>query len=190
MVDRESILSVRENGASGFEPNELRFRKLAARFIMHSVLATVGGVLVGFVLLHFVPLPPIGPHWRLKTLFADFPYSPAFWGSAMLLGFIVNRRIADRSACWVGPFGVLVLALLVGLSIPGYEASGYELNRTGHSFLNYIHGELFGLDPKACGSDECLGKVMFTTPVLNSIAYSVGAWIGLRFSASRGSLKT
>jgi hypothetical protein len=182
MVDRQSILNVLGKEISGFVGNEPQLRKIALRFIMHSAIATVGGGLVGFVLLNFVSLRPVGPHWRLITLLADVPYSPAFWGPALLLGFVVNLRMADRSACWVGPLGALMLALLILLSIPGYERSGYELNRTGHSFLTYINGELFSLDPNKCSGDECLGKLLFTTPVLSCIAYSIGAWFALRFT--------
>ena len=180
MVDRQSILSVGEKEGPGFERSEPGFRKMALRFMLHSALATIGGVLVGLLVLNFVPLRQVGPHWRLVRLFADFPYSPAFWGSALFLGFLANRRMRDRCACWVGPAGVFMLALLIALSIPGYEHSQYELEHTDHSFLKYIHGELFSLDPKKSVSDEGLGKVLFTTPVLNAVAYSVGAWVGLR----------
>jgi hypothetical protein len=148
MVDRQSILRIGERGASGFESNEPEFRKMALRF-MHSALATICGLLVGLLVLNFVPLRQVGPHWRLVRLFADFPYSPAFWGSALFLGFLANRRMRDRCACWVGPAGVFMLALLIALSIPGYERSEYELEQTGHSFLKYMNGELFGSE-KIC----------------------------------------
>jgi hypothetical protein len=180
MVDHRSMLSVREERVSGLDRNEPGLGKMVLRFVMHSALATIGGATVGLILLSFVHLHPVGPHWRPITLIADVPYSPAFWGSALLLGVFVNRNMADRSALWVGPVGAVMLALLIGLSFPGYRGSGYELARSDHSFLRYIGGELFGLDPNACGGDECLGKLLFTMPVLNAVAYSAGAWFGLR----------
>jgi hypothetical protein len=45
--------------------------------------------------------------------------------------------------------------------------------------LRHMSDQLFTLDSSKC-SDECLGQLIVTTPVLNGIAYSVGAWIGLR----------
>jgi hypothetical protein len=31
-----------------------------------------------------------------------------------------------------------------------------------------------------CGSSECLGKLLFTLPIVTSMADSIGAWVGLR----------
>src|SRR6202035_260429 len=108
MVDRQSMMSIREEGASGRDRNEPDLGKTVLRFVMHSAVAAIGAVIVGFVLLSFVHLRPVGPHWRLITLFADVPYSPAFWGSALLLGFFVQRSMVDLSALWVGPVGVVM----------------------------------------------------------------------------------
>ncbi len=179
MADRQSMWSVREGEVPGFESNEPGFRKIILHFIMHSALAIIGGLAIGSVLVSLVHLRPVGPHWRLITLFADIPHSPAFWGSALLLGLLIGNRIGDRFALWVGPVGVLILALLIALSLPGYKHSPYEMKRSDNSFTKYIGGELFSLDPSKA-SDEGLGKVLFTTPVLNSVAYSIGAWLGLR----------
>jgi hypothetical protein len=179
MVDRQSMINVREEGASG--PNsESDVGNMILRFVMHSALAAIGGVILGFVLLSFVHLHPVGPHWRLITLFADVPYSPAFWGSTLLVGFLVNRSIGDRCALWVGPAGLMVLAAIFLTSVLGDGQAGHVIVRhQGFSSLKHVASDLFGVDPNLCGGDECLGRLFFTTPALNSIAYSVGALLGL-----------
>jgi hypothetical protein len=181
MVDRQRMMSVRDEGVSGPDRNESDLGKTVLRFVMHSALAAIGGVILGFVLLSFVHLHPVGPHWRLITLLADVPYSPAFWGSALLLGFFVDRRMGDRSALWVGPAGLMVLAAIVLISVSGGGQPGHELAPHQDYFsLRRVAGDLFGVDPNLCGGDECLGRLFYTTPALNSVAYSLGAFLGLR----------
>ena len=173
--------SVREKGTPGADQNEPELGKMVLRFIMHWAVAAGGSVAVGVILLMFVPLHPVGPHWRLISLFAGFPYSPASWGSALLFGFLVNRRMGDRSALWVGPVGLMVLAAIVLISVSGGGQPGHEVARHQDYFsLRHVAGDLFGVDPKLCGSDECLGRLFYTTPALNSVAYSIGAYVGLR----------
>ena len=163
-----------EGGRGGRHLNPLQ------RFVLHGLVATVGGLVLGFVVLSFVPLHRVGPHWRLITFLTDVPYSPAFWLAALILGYVVNRYMGDRVACWVGVAGLLFMVLLILGSYPGYRHPGYELAASKHSFTNYIVGSLFALDPNRCPGDECLGKLFFTTPMLNSVAYSIGAAAALR----------
>src|SRR5882762_10010552 len=125
-----------------------------------------------------------GPHGLLITFLTDFPYSPAFWGSSFLVGFFVGRYSKDGCAIWIGPAALLIFAALIVASVPGYEQSQYELAISNHSFLKYIWGGLFSVDSSMCGSEECLGKAMFTTPVLNCVAYSIGAWLAIRIPNS------
>ncbi len=187
MVDRQSMMSIREEGASGLNRDEPDLGKTVLRFIMHSALATVGGLMVGFVFLSFVHLHPVGPYWRLITLFAGAPYSPAFWGSALLLGFCADRRMGDRSALWVGPTGLMVLAAIVLISVSGDGQPGRVLAQHQDYFsLRHVAGDLFGVNPNLCGGDECLGRLFYTTPALNSVAYSLGAFLGLRTRPDRG----
>jgi hypothetical protein len=180
MVDRQSILSVRQSACSDLESTERGFREIAARFILHSALATVGCVLMGCFLLTMVPLRPIGPHWRLIALLTDAPYSPAFWAPALLLGYLEGGRRPDRSACWVGPVGVVILAIVFFDSASPGRQPAYRLKQSqGPNMLTETAGSLFGLDPNSCGGDECLGRLPFTTPALTSVAYSIGAWAKL-----------
>lgn len=181
MADPQSIMRLSEHGAARTDHNESDLGRSVLRFFMHCAFAVVGGMVVGFVLLSLIHMNPVGPHWRLITFFVDVPYSPAFWGAAMLLGFFVNQSMGDRSALWVGPAGLILLAAIVLISISEGEQPGYELVQHQHYFfLKQVAGELFGVDPKLCGGNECLGKLLFTVPALSSVSYSLGAFLGLR----------
>lgn len=179
MTSDMSVLNIDGNEVLDLDRDEPGFRRIASRLIIHLVFATTVASILGFVLLGFVPLRPVGPHFLLIALLADAPYSPAFWGSALFLGLLVNKRMRDRCALWVGPIAALMLALLIALSFPGHKGSGYELKESSHSFLRYVYWALFSLDSKFT-SDGGLGKVLFTMPVLNCVGYSVGAWLALR----------
>jgi hypothetical protein len=122
---------------------------------------------------------PVGRHYFAILLFFDIPYSPAFWGSALMVGFVLNRKLRDSMAYWLGPVEVLLFAILILASIPGYEASRYEITVSNHSFLRYIWGALFSIDPNKCPGGECLGQLLFTLPFLNCVAYSLGAGLGI-----------
>jgi hypothetical protein len=152
MVDRKSALDIGGNENSDLNHDELGILRTTFRIIVHFSFATIGCSLIGFVLLGFIPLRPVGPHRVLITLVGDVPYSPVFWGSALLLSFLVIRRTRDSSACWVGPMGLFMLAVLIGLSLPGYERSGYEIKQTDHSFFEHINGELFSLNSNKSSS--------------------------------------
>ena len=138
----------------------------------------------GILFLGFLHIRARGPHFFTILFFTDVPYSPAFWGPALVAGFVRSRAIKDRLALWLGPIALLLFALLILLSIPGYLNSPYELAMSNHSFIRSVWGEFFSIDPNKCPGDECLGKLMFTAPVLNCAAYSVGAWVAFR--ADRG----
>jgi hypothetical protein len=155
---------------------------IAFRFLLHVALATIASSIVGTLLLKVIALKIVGPHFFLKTFLLDVPYSPAFWGIALLIGYLVNRRMRDRYAVQVGPTAVLLLVLLIILSYPGYRHSSHELSAPKHSFARYVYRTLFSLD-STFSSDGGLGKLMFTMPVLNCIAYSCGSWLSLRRSS-------
>lgn len=149
------------------------------RLAMHAGIAVVGGMILGFLLLRIFHINAVGPRYFLILFFFDLPYSPAFWGSAFGLGFMVNRQRRDTMAYRLGPIAVLLIAIMILASVPGYEASSYEIGVSNHSFLRYIWGSLFSIDPNKCPGDGCLGKLLFTAPFLNCVAYSIGARLGI-----------
>ena len=148
------------------------------RFVKHAAIAAIGCMILRFALLNLVHIRARGPHYFAILFSTDVPYSPAFWGSAFFVGLGLNRRSEDKTAYWLGPMALLSLAMLILASIPGYERTSYEVASSNHSFLRYVWGQLFSIDPNKCPGDECLGKFLFTTPVLNCVAYSLGAKLG------------
>src|SRR4029077_9878111 len=135
----------------------------------------IGGCMTfGFVLLALLHISVRGPHFFVIRFLTDVPYSPAFWGSAFVAGFARSRHVKDRLALWLGPIALVGYALLILGSVPGYLQSPYELAESNHSFVRYIWDQLLSIDPNKCVGGECLGKLMFTAPVLSCIAYSLG----------------
>lgn len=155
-----------------------KYLPIIKRFMMHAAVASVGCMTLGLMLLNVVPVRARGPHYFAILFLTDVPYSPAFWGSALLVGFALNRKSEDKVAYWLGPIALLTFAFLIVASLPSYEKSSYEVAMSGHSYMRYTWGQLFSIDPNKCPGDECLGKLLFTAPVLNCVAYSLGAWVG------------
>lgn len=159
------------------------------RLIMHAVIAGVGCMILGAVFLSALHVRARGPRYFTILFLTDAPYSPAFWGSALVVGFALNRVWRDRLAYWLGPIALLGFILLIVASLWGYERSHYEIAISGHSFLRYTWGELFSIDPNKCPGDECLGHLLFTAPVLNCVVYSIGARLGMRWSTNQTKLQ-
>jgi hypothetical protein len=186
MIDRQSAINVTGDGTARFDDRGRWVPGVVFRFIAHFSIATIVSLVIGFLLLTLLPVGPSHHHRLLSKLLTDVPYSPALWLAGLLTGLVVNTFMRDRSACWVGIFCALLFAGMILASVPGYEHSTYDRQRTHSSFSEYIYGELFSLDDSQCGGDECLGKLFFTAPVLGSVAYSVGAWLALHPTRKRG----
>lgn len=161
--------------------NPLRdFRHKARRLVTHALIAVIGCMMLGFILIDILHIRPHGPHYFVMRFFSDVPYSPAFWGSALAAGFL-RTKARDTLALKLGPVATCLFALLILISIPEYLHSSYQRAQSNASYTTYIWGQYFSVDPNKCPGDECLGKLIFTAPVLNCIAYSVGAWFALRW---------
>jgi hypothetical protein len=139
-------------------------------FVVHVFVAMVGSTaLGGFLLIIASPLLA-----KSKNPWFDFPYSPLLWGSAFLVGLLLNRAMRNRSARWVWLVGASWLTLLV----LGDIKSG---NRHWCSGCTLLQSIWYSYSSYWNCSDECLGLLIVTTPMLNSIAYSAGAAVALRF---------
>jgi FtsH-binding integral membrane protein len=150
--------------------------------LFHGAFAAFAGTIIGCILTSLFGSAIVwvfdvrSSEW--KRLLGDVPYSPFIWGSGLLLGFLINRRMQDRSACWLGVFGVLVFLLLMAWDVSLLRHSVYYRGATGGHFWKYEVGQLFALNSNVCGNSECLGELFFTTPFFSLISYSVGACIG------------
>jgi hypothetical protein len=143
-------------------------------FAVHLIVAMVVSTALGGVLLIILS------HWlsNAKNPWFDFPYSPLLWGSAFLMGLFLNRAMRNPSAKWVWLVGVSWLTMLAASNIRAYNPEWCH----GCSFLQFIWYSCFSY--WNC-SNECLGQLLATTPMLNSIAYSAGAAVALRLRPAK-----
>jgi hypothetical protein len=130
-------------------------------FLIHELLAVVLCWIVTLCIFLVVRMLLISFHlaeslfaFRLENIFNLF-----FWVTAVPIGFWFNRRMRHYSACWTWGLPILAISLL----LIRFRVSMAELYKT----LFTCHG-------------ECILFVLLTIPMLNCIAYSVGAWLALR----------
>ena len=146
------------------------------RLAKHTALAMVGGVIGAMLLgiLFVIILQVVGLEGTVRRLGSQW-YGPDVWLPGLAIGFFVNRRRLHRAACFVWVLGLLWVAFLSLGTATGWRP-------TGMSAMTDIKVQLFPTtyrDFDACADSECLGLVVGTWPLLNTITYSIGAWLGL-----------
>jgi hypothetical protein len=144
------------------------------RLAKHSVTAMVGSVVCLFLadVVLIGTLRTIGLDTVLRHVNFDAWYLPIVWWPGLVLGFFVNRRTLHRTACFVWFPGLLWL----GYGIVGAATSWRP---DGMSWMTRVKIDLFSVKPGECGMTECLGLLVYTWPAVNSVAYSIGAALGL-----------
>src|SRR5579864_9424813 len=140
-------------------------------FFLHLIIATAGVLFLDAVLTIAVygissVLPIQGPDFGTA-------YNPLFWLPALIVGFLVNRKTMNRSACLVGALGVIVLFALMQWEVSGLSRSEYYVKLTGGHYWRHEFQQMLSPWDRDCGSSECLRKLFFTVPVVVSVAYSV-----------------
>jgi hypothetical protein len=106
-------------------------------------------------------------------------FAPGMSATACAFGLYVNRVRRDRIAMFVWIAGVGLLAFAIW-----DEGRWWDYAWARESKRQYLMHMFFG-DAQHCGG-ECVGQIFFTAPCAASIAYSVGAAIGLVMPARRG----
>src|SRR5438034_5409195 len=86
-----------------------------ARFAIHVAAATLGSVVVGFIVTTL--LHPSGA----SNFWFDVPYGPPLWGTALVLGACLNSVMTDQSAKWAWTVGLLWLGFWCSLSVADYS---------------------------------------------------------------------
>jgi hypothetical protein len=145
--------------------------KEAAVFAAHVLVAMLATMIVGGLMCVAVN------SWlgRVRNPWFDVPYSPLLWGFAFVLGMFVNRLKPNRSAKWVWIVGVSWLIVAGASDVRIYDPRWCN----GCSLPQYLWYSYFSY--RNC-TQECLGQLLGTAPMLNSIAYSLGATFALRLS--------
>jgi hypothetical protein len=130
-------------------------------FLLHELLAVVLCWIVTLCIFLVVRMLLTSFHlaeslfaFRLESIFNLF-----FWVTAVPIGLWFNRRMRHYSACWTWVLPILAISLL----LIRFRVSMAEFCET----VLTCHG-------------ECILFVLLTVPMLNCVAYSVGAWLALR----------
>ena len=134
----------------------------------HYFIAVAGAMIIGFL-----------PEALVSRAYYNTglePYSPMIAFTAFLLGYMVSSsRFNGRAAMFVWIIGLAWMMFGIYDTTRYWSASwSPEKTRWGYMLAN-----LFGPTLK-CSSSECLGELLFTTPFVASITYSIGAYIAKR----------
>jgi hypothetical protein len=149
--------------------------KAVAWFVAHTILATIASIVI-LTIVDGAILALVARLGYRPGDFFDSPCSPFVWWPGFLLGFLVNRKTQNRSACWAWTVATGWLAYGIWdecriYRFPSwYPPKGDFVHRAWHMF--------FSSDSKEWGGGGLL-LFIFTWPALNAIAYSVGAWLAL-----------
>ncbi len=153
--------------------------EVLALVLLHVPIAILGTLLVAIVLGW--PVGAIFSRFGMRRFLFAMPYNPFLWISGALLGLFVNRFARNRSACWVGAIALVYMFAIMVWDISIFRRSDYYATLTHGHYWKYEFGQLFSPDNATCSASECLGQLLVTFPVVASVAYSIGAWLALRF---------
>ncbi len=149
-------------------------------FPVHFLTATIGGALLSILLTlatalgvgaFGIRLPDIGP-----------TSNPLVWLAGLLLGVLMNRSRRDRLACFVGVLGVVLLFFLMLWDVSVIKHSPGFSSRIGGHYWQYEYDHMLSPHNQNADGEEYLGKFLFATPAVSSVAYSIGAWLAVRYS--------
>jgi hypothetical protein len=147
---------------------------------VHFLTATIGGTFLSVLLTVGIGLALSPLRIRVPDLGPIF--NPFVWLAGVFLGFSMNRSRRHRSACFVGVLGIVLLFLLMLWDVSVIKHSPGFSSRLGGHYWQYEYDHMLSPHNQNADGEEYLGKLLFTTPALSSVAYSIGAWLALRYS--------
>ena len=156
------------------------FREDWMEFPVHFLTATIGGALLSILLSIVTALAVLPFGIRLPDYTPIF--NPFAWLAGLLLGVFMNRSRRHQSACFVGALGVVLLILLMLWNVLVIKHSSGFSSRIGGHYWQYEYDHMLSPHNENPDGEEYLGKFLFTTPALTSVAYSIGAWLTIRYS--------
>jgi hypothetical protein len=144
------------------------------KYIVHALFASYGIVLLGFFIEGMLPNSRKVDYFFLAPTFL-FPII-----AGLCMGILFGSKLPPLlSRClFLLPFAMLLWEVWAFIS------SNYDV-----TWLNFYNTYL----GTHCESSECLGGLVVTSPLVSSLAYTVGAEIGRmgrRFSSKHHSLKS
>jgi hypothetical protein len=150
-------------------------------FLLHATVAMVISPIVVFAVILSAVVMFNYSHGIQSAFNAGGLANPALWGPGLILGLLVNRFALKSTACWVWLAGIVWIAVGIVASLHTYHVRFLGIC----SPLDSIKGGFFsfGSNYAYCGGGE--NVFLFTVPTFSSIAYSLGAWVALRFGRVR-----
>jgi hypothetical protein len=160
------------------DSRKIRIIEIARHVCFHTFLAIAGSTAISFLAMAL-----LGRSGDALLDYIPFLLFPVSWGPGFALGFLVNRAMRDRSACWAWPLSTAWLAYYIWDECrayrfpPSFPPKGDFVHRAWHMFFTSFN------DAKAWGASP-LELIFGTLPALGAIGYSLGAWVAL---GSKGS---
>ena len=143
----------------------------AGQFAVHGIAAlyvsSILTVLIA-VILHSPHLEPILEFGGIAN--------PFLWASGFVLGFLINRSTHTWIAALTWTAGLAWLAAAIWDSVSRYDPRFSQ----GCSAAEDVLNAFFIVNSYRCSGGESMAFLFFTLPAVNSVAYSVGAWLSLR----------
>ena len=151
---------------------QLRVSRAVLGFVVHAVIATTGGLVLGFVVNSGTGVLSRGAGTNVQVLTGFIPFVVV---SALLAAFASSRWFRGV-APFVGLLGLLALYL-----------GGQELWRawspswSHQTREDYVLSQLFGTG-SGCHDSECLYVLFFGLPFVCLITYSLSSLVTLYFT--------
>lgn len=142
-------------------PIQRPLRKELMELPVHFLTATIGGTFlsvlltigIGLALSPFrIRMPDLGP------IFNRF-----VWLAGVFLGFSMNRSRRDRSACFVGVLGVVLVLLLMLWDVSVIKHSPGYSSRSGGHYWQYEYDHMLSPHNQNADGAEYLGKFLCDT---------------------------
>jgi hypothetical protein len=149
-------------------------------FLGHQLLGTFGvGALTylasAYTFAEIFPERSIRP---VQWILTETPFFPLQIVFGFYLGWDISRRLKHRSMLWVwiipGWFLLYCLLAVPGLHIMAPPTLAAQIAQESQSPFSHYFG--WGCRPK----DRCIDQLIVTMPFYAAVAYSLGAWLGLR----------
>jgi hypothetical protein len=180
IAQAENILEERRD--NGFLLRSVLF------FLMHQVTGTLG---IGFTAPYLFAESldvfawfghPVSMRWFYWIL-TETPFFPVQIGLGLSLGWMLARRLKQRSMQWVwilpGFFLFYCIAAVPTLGV--WPARSLAMQIALESQNPFWHYFGWGCRPK----DRCIDQLLITMPFYASVAYSIGARLGLTFQQKK-----
>lgn len=156
--------------------------KTVLLFVLNQFVGTWGVGLLAYYLgdMVFESLARFDQSLSLRPLYwilTETPYFPVQIALGLYFGWMMGRRLRQKSMVWIWILPGLILLYAV-LAVPTLTPRLTSVLGYSASPLSHYFG--WGCQPK----NRCLDQVLITMPFYASVAYSIGGWLGITNTSS------